>query len=287
MLSTLSRTTILETKDLDSNLVGFKPVQDDFRACQYCNSPLLFHSDRYPQLCSRISVRVLNSPVNKMATTSETQPQPQAQQSWTAWFLDAYANSHVTAHEDDDSAYDSMSPTAEDYQESFVRTGRGGAGNFTWQSQQPRDLEAQKPTSLKEKRKAAVNIEHIDTSRAVDRAPRRTVTYGGRGGAGNFHYRQSNEIQMSPTASTFVKSPISATSPVYTGRGGAGNFALARSMSESAKFAKEQKEQIEAENRREKAEQAVQSTLQPPSQAYFGSKRRSALPDDSADQAWT
>lgn len=231
-----------------------------------------------------------------MSADTESQSEAQPQQSWAAWFLDAYANSHVISHEDnDDSAYESTSPTISDsgkadasYHESYVRTGRGGAGNFAWQTPSAVDTEAQKPKTLKEKRNVAINLEHIDTARAVSSAPRRTVTYGGRGGAGNFRFVQSNQIQASPTSTAFSKSPISTTTPVYTGRGGAGNFAIARSVSEGAKFAKEQQEQIEAEKRREQAEHAVQSTLQPPSQVYFGSRRRSMLPDDAANgAAWS
>lgn len=219
----------------------------------------------------------------------------QNQQSWAAWILDAYANSVVTGHEDiDDSDYsealspamseetnaDSASPSG-----AYVRTGRGGAGNYQWQSQQQPDLEAQKPMSLKEKRKIAVKIESIDTAAAMRNAQSRNPSQyvrTGRGGAGNFgSIIQMNTPQPSPTAANFAKSPRSAGSPVvYAGRGGAGNLAAGRCSNEQVKLAKEKAEQAEAEKRREQAEQQVGSLLQPPTQAYIGARRRSALPED-------
>lgn len=218
---------------------------------------------------------------------SESEPQ----QSWAAWLLDAYANTNIASHDDsaDDSAYETASPTStsEVSTESspygpYVKTGRGGAGNFTWQTQRQADLESQKSTSLRVKRKAALNIEHIDTSVAVSNAQaRKTSQYArvGRGGAGNMPIIQSNEPQASPTTLTFSKSPISASSPVFTsGRGGAGNLGAARSASAQAGFEKEQQELARAEKQRAQAELKVSSMLQPPSQAYVGTRRRSGLP---------
>ncbi|KAK5947089.1 hypothetical protein PMZ80_001235 [Knufia obscura] len=235
-----------------------------------------------------------------MTAESETQPQ----QSWAAWLLDAYANAVVTEPcetEDDDSAYESMSPAVSEIGKTesaspygpYVKTGRGGAGNYQWQARQNRDVEAQKPMSLKEKRKVAVAMESIDTAAAMQNAQSRKVSQyarAGRGGAGNFTaYVQSNEPQPSPTAASFrVVTPTSSNSPViHSGRGGAGNFIAARSASDSVKLAKERQEQAEAEKRREKAEQHVGSVLQAPSQAYIGNKRRSALPDEFANTDWT
>lgn len=233
---------------------------------------------------------------------SQTEAQAQPQQSWAAWILDAYANSVITSHEDfsDDSSYESptaesvdMSNKASDTSSSpygpYVRTGRGGAGNFTWQSEQARDPETQAPISLKERRNITLDLEHIDTSLAVKKSQaRRTVTYPrvGRGGAGNIYY-QSNEIQQSPTTASFAKSPVSVTSsPVmYTGRGGAGNYVVAKNASDLARQAKEKQEQVDAAKRREDAEQQVQSLLKAPTQAYTGSRRRSFLPEDF--ETWT
>ncbi len=235
-----------------------------------------------------------------MTAESHTQPQ----QSWAAWLLDAYANAVVTEPceiEDDDSAYESMSPATSEVGKTesaspygpYVKTGRGGAGNYQWQMQQRSDLEAQKPMSLKEKRKVAVAMESIDTAAAMRGAQaRKTSQYTrvGRGGAGNFGaYVQSNEPQASPTAASFrANTPTSSNSPVmHSGRGGAGNFIAARSASDSVKLAKERQEQAEAEKRREQAEHQVGSLLQAPSQAYTGNRRRSALPDEFELQNWT
>jgi len=228
-----------------------------------------------------------------MATESQTQPQ----QSWAAWLLDAYANAVVTEPceiEDDDSAYESMSPAVSEVGKTesaspygpYVKTGRGGAGNYQWQTQPKSDIEAQKPMSLKEKRKVAIAIESIDTAAAMRNTQARSTSQyarAGRGGAGNFGaYIQSNEPQASPTvASLRVRTPTSSNSPViHSGRGGAGNFIAARSASDSVKLAKERQDQADAEKRREEAEQHVGSLLQPPSQAHIGTRRRSTLPDE-------
>lgn len=219
-------------------------------------------------------------------------PDNEPQQSWAAWFLDAYANTNIVSHDDsaDDSAYETASPTSMSELSNtesspyglYVKTGRGGAGNFTWQSQQPADLESQKSGSLRDKRKAAMKIEHIDTSAAVRNAQTRQVSqYArvGRGGAGNMPIIQSNEPQASPMVSTFSRSPISASSPVIvSGRGGAGNFGAARSVSAQAAIEKEQRERVEAEKYREQAELKVSGMLQAPSQAYVGTRRRQGLP---------
>jgi len=228
-----------------------------------------------------------------MAAESQTEPQ----QSWAAWFLDAYANAVVTEPcevIDDDSAYESMSPAMSDVGKAesaspygpYVKTGKGGAGNYQWQVQQNPDVEAQRPTGLKEKRKAAIAIESIDTAAAMrNAASRKTSQYArsGRGGAGNFGaYVQSNEPQASPTAANFwASAPASSSSPVmHSGRGGAGNLGAARSASESVKVARERHEEAEAAKRREQAEHQVGTLLQPPSQAHIGSRRRSTLPDE-------
>lgn len=234
---------------------------------------------------------------------SQTESQTQPQQSWAAWILDAYANSVAPSHDDllDDSLYEFTAESAEMANTStststssaygpYVRTGRGGAGNFTWQSQQSIDPEIQAPRSLKEKRNITLAIEHIDTAAAVNRSQQtgRSFTFPrvGRGGAGNIIYTQSNEIQQSPTATTFAKSPSATSSPImYTGRGGAGNFIAAKSTSELARQTKEREEQAEAEKRREKAEQQVSSLLQAPGHAYTGSRQRSLMPEEF--ESWT
>ncbi|KAK5087729.1 hypothetical protein LTR70_006830 [Exophiala xenobiotica] len=216
--------------------------------------------------------------------TAESQAQPQ--QSWAAWLLDAYANNVVTEPcetRDDDSAYESMSPAVSDVGKTESASPYGPYSP---------DVEAQKPISLKEKRKVAVAMESIDTAAAMRNAQSRNPSQyvrAGRGGAGNFStYVQSNDPQASPTAASFsVKTPTSSGSAVmYSGRGGAGNLISARSASDSVRLAKERDEQVEAEKRREQAELHVVSVLHPPSQAHIGHRRRSTLPEDFESRNW-
>lgn len=133
-----------------------------------------------------------------------------------------------------------------------------------------------------ERRKLAVDIEHIDTSAAIRAAQSRNAPQYIRVGR-SLQYVQSNEPQQSPVVSSskLPKSPVSASTPIaHSGRGGAGNWGASAAAAEQAKLAKEKQEQAEAERRRQDAEQHVVAMLQPPSQAYTGSRRRSALPED-------
>lgn len=234
-------------------------------------------------------------PASCMASDSDSQ------QSWTAWVLSAYASSVAPTYTEDaisdDSNYESMSPT---YSESssedtsspygpYARTGRGGAGNFQWQPERAADIEAQRPVSLKEKRAAARQIEHIDTGLAIQNAKARATSQYvrvGRGGAGNMPYVQSNEIQQSPRATSMpLKSPLTATSPVmYTGRGGAGNHSASKAAAAQVKALKEKEQQLEADKRWEQAEQDVSNTLQAPTQAWLGGRRKSTAADDYAQE---
>lgn len=232
---------------------------------------------------------------------STTQPQPQAQ-SWAEWLLDAYASSvspnpSEPAADDEDttdgSNYDPTSPVSQQsstFSSSsspygpYVKTGRGGAGNFAWQSIQPiktpsDDLEAQKPSTLSARRKAAANIEHLDTGAAMrSKATQRSVSQYIRVGRG---FVQSNEVQQSPRS---VSTPIDAlytptsatpTSAVHPGRGGAGNFAAAAAVKEKAESEREAKERIEAERKRQLITEEVESKLMPPPDAWLGGRRKS------------
>lgn len=224
-----------------------------------------------------------------------------SQQSWAGWLLDAYANS-VSAGPtepapDDDEANlrSSAGPNFQTDESSsspygpYLKTGRGGAGNFTWQTQASPpppsgDLEAQKPSTLSERRKAAAKVEHIDTDAAVrSRLAQRPASQYVRVGRG---FVPSNEVQQSPrSASQGVQpfgSPVVTTSPsvAHPGRGGAGNHAAAIELNERKENEKHMREQMEAQARREKIEQQVQNTLQPPPDAWLGGRRRSGdLPE--------
>jgi Protein of unknown function (DUF3602) len=164
----------------------------------------------------------------------------------------------------------------------YTRTGRGGAGNFHWHSDrdsESNDIEAQKPTSLADRRKAAAKLDRIETGDAMiaKRAVSSPYMHVGRGGAGN--YTQSNEAQA-------VQTPRSAsatyTSTLTVGRGGQGNLAVALDAKLKAKREDEEREQSEAERRREEIEQHVAGLLQPPPGAVLASasRRNSTILED-------
>lgn len=239
------------------------------------------------------------------------QPAVQQQQSWAAWLLDAYASSvapspteEVEYDSSEESGYDSASPTishasmASSNSSSlphgpYFRTGRGGAGNFQWEApQSAADVEAQNGKTLRERRKTALTIEHLDTSAAVQssRAQKRSSQYikTGRGGAGNIPYVQSNSPQQSPRSASFIlRSPVSSASPLtHVGRGGAGNFAAAVTANEQILSAKAKEERLKAQKTREAAEHQVENLLQPPTQAWLGGRRKSAIPDEFELPNW-
>lgn len=222
-------------------------------------------------------------------------------QSWAAWLLDSYASSvsHLPSDaadrkDDETGPVSDGTPATSSSQPSsamslgsnsspispsgpYTRTGRGGAGNFHWHANrddQSNDVEAQKPTSLAERRKAAAKLERIQTGQAMARrAVSSPYLHVGRGGAGN--YTQSNEVQV-------AQSPRSAStayaSTPTVGRGGQGNMAVAMDAKHKAHREKEEKELHEAEKRREQIEQQVAAMLQPPPGAVLASaSRRSSM----------
>ncbi|KAK6383089.1 uncharacterized protein PV06_05348 [Exophiala oligosperma] len=241
-----------------------------------------------------------------------------AQQSWAAWLLDSYASSvsPVTSdspyrhHEASDSISESPHTTSSGDSSSlspmssisnssaygpYVRTGRGGAGNFTWETniKSPKiseiDLEAQnnKHSSLADRRKAAAKLENINTKRAVHKHTRQSsggFLSVGRGGAGN--YASSNEIappKRSPSlpvsmSASGSRNP-SPTSQFFMppGRGGAGNYANAADVTARNETEKEQQERLAAEQRREQIVEEVDGLLQPPPGAWLGGRRKSEI----------
>lgn len=226
--------------------------------------------------------------------------QPARSQSWTAWLLDSYASSVQQDINEvpQDTAQQSTtdgSPISNPSQSStsgsmasssssspygpYLRTGRGGAGNFHWDPQtdsQNPDLESQQQSSLSERRKAAGKLERLETGEAMqNRRLSAQYLHVGRGGAAN--YAQSNEVQT-------VQSPRSPFSPssrsisLGSGRGGAGN--LNSTMETKAREEQDEleKERSDAERRREQVEEQVDVMLQPPPGAVLsGSKRSSVL----------
>lgn len=227
-------------------------------------------------------------------------------QSWAAWLLDSYASSvsPVNSHHDEDTSSEpttfTTSPTHSPMSSisnssaygPYVRTGRGGAGNFTWQASElaksslsVSELEAQKSvqphSSLSERRKAAGKLEHIDTQEALRlRQSSAQYLHAGRGGAGN--YLSSSDVaqaKRSPSLpvslGTARPSSPSNAYPVHPGRGGAGNYAAAAEVNGRKESEKEQEERIKAEQRREQIVVEVDGMLQPPPGAWLGGRRKS------------
>ena len=226
-----------------------------------------------------------------------------ATQSWAAWLLDSYASSvsHLASdnpeRKDEDStpaptssisSPSSQPPSATSVGSSssqvsgygpYVRTGRGGAGNFHWESSQQdsNDVEAQKPGSLAERRKAASKLERLETGEAMGRRVASTpYMHVGRGGAGN--YTQSNEIQSakSPRSASATYAPSTATPTV--GRGGAGNMMAAMDAKSKLEQEKAERARQQADKQREQIEQQVAGMLQPPPGAVIATaNRRSSM----------
>ncbi|KAK5054670.1 hypothetical protein LTR84_001562 [Exophiala bonariae] len=230
-------------------------------------------------------------------------------QSWAAWLLDSYASSvsPVNSHHDEDTASEATtyttSPTHSPMSSvsnssaygPYVRTGRGGAGNFTWQasdlakSQAVADVEAQKTgcqPPLSERRKAAATLEHINTHEALRlRQSSAQYLHAGRGGAGN--YLSSNDVAQAKRSPSLPVSlgtvrPPSPTTPysAHPGRGGAGNYAAAADSTSRKESEKEQEERIKAEQRREQIVVEVDGMLQPPPGAWLGGRRKSEVMHD-------
>ncbi|KAH0843007.1 hypothetical protein AYO21_03278 [Fonsecaea monophora] len=245
--------------------------------------------------------------------TSTTQSWAAATQSWASWLLDSYASSvspmatdtsfrhneesHSTSeyssHDDGHSSVSSVSMSSA--YGPYVKTGRGGAGNFTWEtdvqlaprSTSPIDLEANRPPqhgSLAERRKAAARLESINTH---DTRPLRqhSAQYlsAGRGGAGNHVVADVKFPQRSPSLPASFTSPAQAKPPspqsqnLYpagnAGRGGAGNYAAAAETKGRVESEKDQEERRAAEQRRGQIAEKVDGLLQPPPGAWLGRGR--------------
>ncbi|KIX04797.1 uncharacterized protein Z518_05668 [Rhinocladiella mackenziei CBS 650.93] len=232
-------------------------------------------------------------------------------QSWAAWLLDSYASSvspmptdsHFRHHDDTPSISDDSYSIPTDHSSTqspmstisnssaygpYVRTGRGGAGNFSWQtepkpvrSSSPIDLEAQPipQSSLGERRKAAAKLGLIDTKEAA-RMRQISAQYlsTGRGGVGNFASNNAiTSAKRSPSLPASF-SPKTVSPPnshsQHPGRGGAGNYAAAAEANGRTETEREEEERIAAEQRREQIIEEVDGLLQPPPGAFLGSGRR-------------
>ncbi|OAP60990.1 hypothetical protein AYL99_05994 [Fonsecaea erecta] len=247
--------------------------------------------------------------------SSTTQSWAAATQSWASWLLDSYASSvspmatdtsfrnheesHSTSeyssHDDGQSSAGSVSVSSA--YGPYLKTGRGGAGNFNWQSEvqlaprstSPVDLEANRPahphSSLAERRKAAARLETLNTH---DMRPLRqhSAQYlsAGRGGAGNYVLADMKSLQRSPSLPASFSSPVAGKPPspqdhrLYpagnAGRGGAGNYAAAADAKGRVESEKEQEQRLAAEQRRGQIAEEVDGLLQPPPGAWLGGGRR-------------
>ncbi|KIV78603.1 hypothetical protein PV11_06240 [Exophiala sideris] len=235
-----------------------------------------------------------------------------SQQSWADWLLDSYASSvspivsdspyrhHDDSHSISDDSYstspsnqNSLSPMSSTSNSSaygpYVRTGRGGAGNFNWQTElKPArspdlDLEMQttKHSSLTERRKAAARLESIDTKHAM-RLRQQSAQHlsVGRGGAGNYasgaeiaQAKRSPSLPLSIGSSRPVSPPSAGA--IHAGRGGAGNYEAAAAFGGRIESGKDAKERLAAEHRREQIAVEVDGLLQPPPEAFLGGRRKS------------
>ncbi|EXJ77528.1 hypothetical protein A1O3_09755 [Capronia epimyces CBS 606.96] len=235
-----------------------------------------------------------------------------SQQSWAAWLLDSYASSvsPVTSdfpyrHGDTAAAATSESSHPGSSAQSatslgsnpspygpYVRTGRGGAGNFTWQTElKPQrsssrldlELQAAPQTSLSERRKAAARLEHINTQEVV-RMRQSSAQYLsiGRGGAGNYaasnyeigQAKRSPSLPISLNSAKAGSPSTSSQSSLHAGRGGAGNYAAAAEFNGRLRSESEDEERRAAELRREQIVEEVDGLLQPPPGAWLGTGRR-------------
>jgi hypothetical protein len=207
-----------------------------------------------------------------------------ATESWADWILSSYSetiNSPLAEHQSTEPESDSSdaSPnTTSSPWGPYKKVGRGGVGNFAWQSDPPRDVEAQRqpsPHSVRRAATASEATEHADKVLSKKR-PANIVT--GRGGVGNLvPPTYAPGTPRSPTWPLPPNSPLCATprsaSAVY-GRGGAGNFAASSLALIQTKDEKIDEERRMAEDLRERAEHDVENMLKPPEDAFLAGARR-------------
>ncbi|TRX94511.1 hypothetical protein FHL15_004666 [Xylaria flabelliformis] len=152
--------------------------------------------------------------------------------------------------------------------DAYLRTGRGGAGNF-YSHKDVEDAVAKDKTEDIEAQKAPLPIDDNSTAPSTS-APIRS----GRGGAGNFISSSTlpstntttSSSSFPPTSTGHPKSPTSASK--YSGRGGAGNWTSA-AESDGAKRAKEEQEQRRKEALDAGFAQEIRASLpQQPARTY-------------------
>ncbi len=210
---------------------------------------------------------------------------PEDKESWTDWILSSYSSSvnpsnldlPITPNpepESDPSTESSASPWGP-----YTKTGRGGAGNFIWESDLPQDVESQIRPSLRLNQQASTFDEEDERVDKLRVKKRPVNIHTGRGGVGNL---SATYAAQSPRSPSWPISPTSEPSPtkarvasaaVY-GRGGAGNLAPSAATVSQAKDEKMEEERKIAEDLREKAEHDVENMLRPPEGAFLAGSRR-------------
>ncbi|KAI1369207.1 hypothetical protein F5Y08DRAFT_185061 [Xylaria arbuscula] len=207
--------------------------------------------------------------------------------------------------------------------DAYLRTGRGGAGNFysrkdvedIAKKDATEDIEAQKPPVEQDGNSTAPNttLQAVSASSAAAATPAgdgATYLRSGRGGAGNFATTvhlpstttststsaspplSSHPSSASPGSKPLPSSPSSSSpsytgGPRYSGRGGAGNYYdSGLESSEAAQRAKEEQEARRKEALDAGLAQEIRASLpQQPKRTYHlhepGRGRR--FEDDSAD----
>ena len=221
-----------------------------------------------------------------------------SKETWTEWILSSYSDSvspSITDVSTTTAEPESTTQTSSPYG-AYIKTGRGGAGNFVWQSDLlPHDLEGQQQkSSLAERRKASLGIE-IEDRRRLGSKKRPANIYTGRGGAGNAVALTAGSYgsRDSPRSPSWPLSPQEGppAAPVrsaslgvtHNGRGGTGNFATSTALArERSNEREEDEERTMEEDLRERSEAEVGCLLKPPEEVFLavggmGRKRESGV----------
>jgi Protein of unknown function (DUF3602) len=206
-------------------------------------------------------------------------------ESWADWILSSYSESinpppaEAAPSPSPESDSSDVSPDATSSPWSpYAKSGRGGVGNFQWQSELSHDVEAQHQASLRSHQTSAANSEAAETAEKIASRKRPANIVTGRGGVGNtIPAAYAPDTPRSPTWHVSPSSPACAAprgASAIHGRGGAGNFAASSLALSQAKEEKMGEERKLAEGLREKAEQDVENMLRPPEDAFLAGARR-------------
>ncbi|KAI0528072.1 hypothetical protein F5B22DRAFT_583480 [Xylaria bambusicola] len=179
--------------------------------------------------------------------------------------------------------------------DAYLRTGRGGAGNFyspkdvedAAKQDKTEDIEAQKvPAQQDGNSTTPNNLQSSSASTAG--ADGATYMRSGRGGAGNF---VTPDLPTTTPTPTTTSSPPSSSAPKpassaprYSGRGGAGNYDSGES--EAARRAKEEQEVRRKEALDAGIAQEIRASLAAPPRTYhLHQPGRGRKPEDDVADA--